>query len=202
MHVHMFEWNNIDSFQAIINQYKDEIAACIITPYHHPSFGKSVLPKPGFLSGIQKICNTHGIIFIMDDIRAGFRLHHGGSHLVFDFEPDMACFCKAIANGHPLSAAVGLESLRSAASQVYLTGSYWHSAVSMAASLTCLQVLERDEATGRLKSLGEKLTQGLEERGAKCGYQVRCSGPAAIPFMVFDEDKDFFLRQRWCAFCA
>ena len=202
IHVHLFEWNSIESLHRVIDRYRDQIAACIITPYHHPAFGESVLPEPGFLSGIQQACNEQGISLILDDIRAGFRLHPGGSHRSFDFEPDMACFSKAIANGYPLSAAVGRESLRNAASKVYLTGSYWHSAVSMAAALACLSILERDQAPERLRSLGKQLMSGLEERGAKYGYQVRRSGPPAIPFMVFDDDPDFFLQQRWCALSA
>ena len=51
-----------------------------------------------------------------------------GSAKYFGFKPDLACYCKAIANGYPISALVGAEALKTYAAKVFHTGSYWFSA--------------------------------------------------------------------------
>ena len=155
LHIHDFIWNDLDSFDHQIKKFNNQIAAVILSPFHHPVFAKSELPLPGFFKHIEQVCRGQGIQLILDDIRAGFRLHHGGSHRYFDFEPDLICFCKAIANGHPLSATLGRRELRIAASRVFLTGSFWNCPVPMAASLACLHLLEKENAVEKMRKTGE-----------------------------------------------
>ena len=197
-HVHFFVWNDLNTVHDAVKQYRGQIAALIVTPFLHPSFAASELPAPGFLQGLQNICQKEGIVFILDDIRAGFRLHLGGSHRYFGFEPDMICFSKALGNGHPISAALGRKELRVAASRVFLTGSFWYNAVPMAAALTCLRVLERDNAITHMLKMGERLLAGLQTRAAKHGLQVRSCGPASLPFMTFSNETNLLRQQRFC----
>jgi glutamate-1-semialdehyde 2,1-aminomutase len=199
MHVHDFVWNDLASVEDLVKQHRDQIAALITTPFLHPSFGDSVLPAKGFFQNLQAICRKHGIVYILDDIRAGFRLHLGGSHRYFGFEPDITCFSKALGNGYPISAALGREELRVAASRVFLTGSFWHSAVPMAAALACLQVLERENAIAKMQKLGKLLLDGLQERAMRHGLQVRVSGPPSLPLMRFSNETNLFRQQRFCA---
>ncbi|SDU23170.1 glutamate-1-semialdehyde 2,1-aminomutase [Verrucomicrobium sp. GAS474] len=198
-HIHTFPWNDLDAFTARLKEFRGEIAGVILTPFHHPAFSPSILPADGFLRGVEEACRREGIVIILDDIRAGFRLHHGGSHRYFGFEPDLICFCKAIANGHPLSAALGRKDLRIAASKVFLTGSYWNSPPPMAASLACLQLLEKENGVEIMKIRGQALMDGLTAAGAKHGYTILSSGPPAIPYPTFADDADFRRQQRFCA---
>ncbi len=199
MHVHDFIWNDLTSVEQLVRQHRDQVAALITTPFLHPTFEDSVLPAEGFLQGVQKICRENRIVFILDDIRAGFRLHLGGSHRYFDFEPDIICFSKALGNGRPISAALGREELRVAASRVFLTGSFWYNAVPMAAALACLQVLERENAIAKMQRMGTLLLNGLAERAQQHGLQVRSSGPPALPLMRFSNETNLFRQQRFCA---
>ena len=149
-HVHRFRWNDAASFDAALARYRDQVAAVVVTPYHHPLFAPSELPAPGFMAHIQSQCARHGAVLILDDIRAGFRLHLGGSHRCLRrSSPIMICFSKAMANGYPISAAAGKAHLRRAAERVFLTGSYWNSAVPMAAALETLATLEREDGASR-----------------------------------------------------
>ncbi len=201
VHSHTFLWNDIHSVHKLVNQHKGQIAAIITTPYHHPGGADSVLPAEGFLQEIENVCKNKGIVFILDDIRAGFRLHHGGSHQAFNFTPDISCFCKAIANGYPLSAAVGRDEFKQAASKVFMTGSYWFSAMPMAAALTCLHILKRDNVVEHLQAMGKRLTRGLENAAAKYGLRVTCSGPSALPYMSFAEETNLMRMQAFCSYC-
>ena len=198
LHIHDFTWNDLNSFDAQIKKFRNQLAAVILSPFHHPAFAKSELPNPGFFKHIENICRREGIVLILDDIRAGFRLHHGGSHRYFDFEPDLICFCKAIANGHPLSATLGKKELRIAASRVFLTGSYWNNPVPMAAALTCLQILAKENAVEKMRLTGEQLMNGLIAAAKEYNYNVIASGPPAIPFLTFEDDPGLHLQQNFC----
>ncbi|MFH1067557.1 MAG: aminotransferase class III-fold pyridoxal phosphate-dependent enzyme [bacterium] len=201
-HVHDFLWNDLDDFHRQIKKYRNQIAAIVMTPFHHPAFGDSVLPNSGFFKEIEITCRREGIVFILDDVRAGFRLHLGGSHRFFGFEPDVICFSKALGNGYPISAALGRKELEIAASRVFLTGSFWNNAVPMAVALACLQVLEREKSIAHMQRMGELLMGGLHELADKHGIPVRCSGPPSLPFLTFAEETNFYRSQRFAAECV
>jgi glutamate-1-semialdehyde 2,1-aminomutase len=199
IHVHDFIWNDLNSIHDLVKQHANQIAALITTPFSHPPFVDSELPAPNFLQGVQDLCRKHGIVFILDDIRAGFRLDMGGSHRYFGVEPDIICFSKALGNGHPISAALGRKKLQLAAARVFLTGSFWYNAVPMAAALACLRVLEREKAIPHMLKMGQLLLDGLQSRAAQNGLQVRTSGPASLPFVTFANERNLFRQQRFCA---
>jgi glutamate-1-semialdehyde 2,1-aminomutase len=198
-HIHDFNWNDLESFDRLLKQHRGDIAGAILTPFHHPIFKPSQMPAPGFWPHIEAACRREGIVLILDDIRAGFRLDLRGSHRLFGFEPDLICFCKAIANGHPLSAALGRKELRLAAGKVFLTGSYWNGPPAMAAALTCLELLKKNDVVSTLRRSGEILMQGLVAAGRRHGFAMLASGPPAIPFLSFVDDPSLRRQQRFCA---
>ncbi len=197
-----FPWNDIEAFKDLLQRYPNQIAALITGPFHYPAYGDSVMPAEGYFKEIESLCRKQGILIILDDVRGGFRLHRGGSHRIMGFTPDLICFCKAIGNGHPLSAALGRADLKVAASKVFLTGSYWNSAVPMAAALKNLQVLDRIEGVEKMKRIGELLLSGLEQAAKQNGFQVICSGHPTMPFMRFADESHFIRQQRFCSLMA
>jgi glutamate-1-semialdehyde 2,1-aminomutase len=72
----------------------------------------------------------------------------------------------------------------------------------MAASLATLSEMERLGGVPRLEALGKSLREGLEAAGREAGFGARVTGPAAIPFLTFDEDPDLYLNQRFGAAMA
>lgn len=199
VHIHEFEWNDLEGFERLLRAHRNDVAAVILTPFHHPAFKASQMPAAGFWPHIEAACRREGIVLVLDDIRAGFRLDLRGSHKLFGFEPDIICLCKALANGHPLSAALGRKQLRVAASRVFLTGSYWNSPPAMAAALACLKILEREGAVETLRERGEALMRGLVDTGRRHGYEMLPSGPPAVPFISFADDASMRRQQRFCA---
>jgi glutamate-1-semialdehyde 2,1-aminomutase len=151
---------------------------------------------------VRGLCDKRGIVFILDDVRAGFRLHLGGSGEYFGVQPDLACYCKAVANGYPLAACVGRDALREAAQEVFFTGSYFTSGVPMAAALACLQEIAASDAIARMAELGTLLCRGLEQAAAAHDLCVVTSGPPALPFMSFADDPGQTLNRPFCAAAA
>ncbi len=197
-HIDYFKFNDIESFYRVVEKNKGKIAAAILTPYNHPTFADQELPVDGWWSKVQKTCNEEGIVLILDDVRAGFRLDLRGSNEYFGFKPDMACYCKAIANGYPLSACVGNDKLKNAASKVFLTGSYWNSAEPMVAALANLKLMKETNAVAHMMDIGTRLGKGLSDLATSHGLRVKYSGPPTIPFLRFANEENFFRNQRFC----
>ena len=197
-----FSYNDLDGLHRLVDAQRDAVAAIIVSPFRHDAFHDQELPVEGFLPGIRRLCDAQGIVFILDDVRAGFRLHLGGSGERFGVRPDLACYAKALANGYPLSVCLGAESLRAAAERVYFTGSYFTSAVPMAAALACLREIEASGAIAHMERVGLMLQRGLEAQAARHELEVVYSGPPALPFMSFKDDTQFGRSRIFAAACA
>ena len=198
-----FRFNDLESLNRAVAENHGQIAGLIISPFRHDAGHDSELPVEGFLAGVRKVCDANGIVMILDDVRAGFRLHMGGSGELFGVRPDLSTYCKAIANGYPLAACLGRDSLRKAAQEVFFTGSYFTSGVPMAASLATLRELETTNGVERMRTLGEKLRNGLLSQARSHGIEVSYSGPPALPYMTFKADQDRYDRNKvFCGECS
>ena len=102
------------------------------------NFNDNSFSSKEFWQQVRKLCDDNGIILIIDDVRAGFRLDLAGSDHYFGFKADLICFCKALANGYNMSALCGQEFLKSTVSGLSYTGSYWMSAVPFAACIATI----------------------------------------------------------------
>ncbi len=201
-HVLYFNYNDLDELKALIDKNRGDIAAIMLTPFHHPALGDMVMPAQGFYKTVREICDREGILFIIDDIRCGFRLNPHGSHVYFGTEPDMVCFGKAMANGYPIAALTGKENLKAAAGTAYFTGTHFFSAVPMAASLACMKIIVRDGVTDYLNEMGTLLKSGIEQQATSQGIRINYTGHPAIPFMRFVGDDDFSMSRYFCGEAA
>ena len=195
-------YSDLPALVRLVVAERETIAAIILTPFKHDAFHDSEMAAEGYFAGVRRLCDANGIVFILDDVRAGFRLHMGGSGEVLGVQPDLSCYCKAIANGYPLAAAVGRDAFRQAAQEVFFTGSYFTSAVPMAAALACLRELDATNGIERMARLGTRLCRGLEEAGRAHGLDVVTSGPPAVPFMSFRDDPGQSLNRTFCGAAA
>ena len=198
MHILEFEWNDLNQLEDIFRNFSDKIAAVILTPYHHAAFAPSVMPEPGFWAVVRKLCDKYGAYLVLDDVRAGWRIHEKGSHFYFGFKPDMAVYSKAIGNGYAISACLGIESLRSAASDVFLTGSCWNDAVAMTAALKSISISERDAVVEKVSVKGQFFCDGMEAIAMEYGYDFKMTGPPSMPYPWFSEDDDLYKIQQFC----
>jgi glutamate-1-semialdehyde 2,1-aminomutase len=195
-HVVNFRWNDLESVDRALAASEGDVAALIVTPFRHDAFHDQEMAAPGFFAGLRERCDRLGAVLVLDDVRAGFRLHLAGSGERVGLRPDLTCYCKALGNGYPISACLGREELRDAATRVFFTGSYWTSAVPMAAALACLHELAASNAIEHMEQIGTKLRQGLERQAAAHRLEIHYTGPAAIPFMTFAADEGSFERSR------
>ncbi|MEA4812312.1 MAG: aminotransferase class III-fold pyridoxal phosphate-dependent enzyme [Anaerolineaceae bacterium] len=195
-------FNDAAAFERVIAENPDQIAGLISTPYHHPAMADNALPEEGFWKRIRELCTRHGIVLIIDDVRCGFRLDTRGSDHHYGFKADLICFCKALGNGYNISALCGNAALKSAASAVFYTGSYWLSSVPMAAAIKTVTILRQINGAKIMTESGKKLTEGLVKAATEHGFHLKVSGEPAMWFMRLTDDEGGFLHQEWIAECV
>ena len=195
-------FNDAEAVSAAFKRYPGQIAGIIATPYHHPAMADNALPLPGFWTEVRKLCTQEGAVLIVDDVRAGFRLDLHGSDHHYGFEADLICYCKALGNGYNISALCGKNTLKEAVSSVFYTGSYWLSAMPMAAALATLEELEKVDGAKLMTSLGKQLTQGLEEAAQEYGFHLLVTGEPAMWNMRLTDDDSGVLHQQWVSECV
>jgi len=196
-HLLTFVYNDIASLGAAVESAGDDLAGVIVSAFRHDYGFDQELPNGAFARRARELCDAKGAALILDDVRAGFRLTLRGSWDLIGVQPDLSAWSKAIANGYALAAVTGNDRFRDAASRIFVTGSFWCSAVSMAAAVATLDELERFDGPGRMREMGLRLREGLAAQAAASGVGIRQSGPPQMPTLLFDDDPDFAKGERF-----
>jgi glutamate-1-semialdehyde 2,1-aminomutase len=183
-----YDYNDVESLEAAVRAAGSDLAAIFAAPIKHDTFIDQELPNPEYARRARELCDEHGALLIVDDVRAGFRLARDCSWSLVGVKPDLSTWGKAIANGHPISALLGAEIARFAAATIYATGSYWFSAAPMAASLATLKLIRETDYLERTIALGERLREGLDAVAGQNGFGLRQTGPAQLPLIMVDDD--------------
>jgi glutamate-1-semialdehyde 2,1-aminomutase len=197
-----FQYNDVQDLERVVGEHRGQVAAIMLCPFRHDVFHDEELPAPGFHDGVRALCDREGIVLILDDVRAGFRLHLGGSGEALGLRPDLTCYSKAVANGYALSVGMGREELRTAAEQVYFTGSFFTAAVSMAAAIATINALRDEGGIEKITAAGTRFREGLDQEARSLGLAITQSGPPAIPYLTFDADENFERSRLWAGECA
>ena len=192
-------WFDVQALEDAYEAAQGDVAALIAQPYDHGNFYDNRPATKEYWAKVRKFCTEKGIVLIIDDVRAGFRLDLAGSDHYYGFKADLICFCKALANGYNMSACCGQEFLRPAASSLSFTGSYWMSAEPFAACIACLNKLKKLDAPNLFRRLGTRLTNGLREAGKSFGFDLVVSGEPALFYLRIANDDSLMLHQAWVA---
>ncbi len=200
-HLDHFVFNDLESVRDAVARHDGAIAGIVVSPFRHDARHDQELVDPEFARGLRQLCDDTGAMLILDDVRCGFRLADGGSWEPIGVAPDLSAWSKAIANGYALAAVLGNDRCRDAASQIFVTGSFWFSAVAMAASLATLDALVDEAAIEKMEQAGRRLREGLAAQAEAYNLAIKQTGPVQIPLLTFDGDQDFEMANVWANEC-
>jgi glutamate-1-semialdehyde 2,1-aminomutase len=201
-HLIYYEYNDVASVQSAAQQAEDDLAAIIVCPVRQDTSRPQELPHPDFARALRMLCDTTGAALVMDEVRCGFRLDLAGSWESLEVRPDLAAWSKALANGYPLAAVTGSDWLRSAATEVFATGSFWFSGFALAAALATIRLLGAEEALPRMHAAGDRLRAGLANQAASHGFAITQTGPVEMPLLAFADDPDHTVMRVWAELAA
>ncbi|ETN93927.1 glutamate-1-semialdehyde 2,1-aminomutase [Zhouia amylolytica] len=173
-------YNDLDNVEELLKANKEEVAAIILEPVAG-NMG-CIIPKPGFLEGLRKLCDEHGVLLIFDEVMTGFRLAKGGAQELLNIKADIVCFGKVIGGGLPVGAFASRNEIMNHLAPlgpVYQAGTLSGNPLAMAAGLAMLS--ELNENPEIFSSLSEKtayLHKGLTKvlNDAKIPYTINRLG--------------------------
>ncbi len=190
-HISHFTYNDADSLAAAVEAAGDDLAAILASPFRHDAFFAQEEPGEEYARLARTLADQKDALLIVDDVRAGFRLARDCSWSKLGVLPDLSCWGKCVANGHPISFLAGNDRSRRGAEAIYATGSFWFSAAPMAAAIATLDRIENSYYLERLQELGNRLRKGLDEVAGRHGFALSQTGPVQMPQILQADDPNF-----------
>uniref|UniRef100_UPI0040477A50 glutamate-1-semialdehyde 2,1-aminomutase n=1 Tax=Algoriphagus sp. TaxID=1872435 RepID=UPI0040477A50 len=219
----VFEYNNIQSLEVLFAKYERQIAAVIMEPAttlepctsSNCNAVKSIdhtcssclENSNNFLQKVQKLCNSNGTVFIIDEMITGFRWHLQGAQTYFNIQPDLSTFGKGMANGFAVSALVGKKELMKlgsidnpGAERTFLI-STTHGAemAGMGAFIETVNVYKSKNVIDHLWKFGDQLFNGINAISKQIGieeYFYMEGGYVSMNYVTKDQDGTLSLAFR------
>jgi len=194
-----YTFNDLASVRKAAAEAGHDLAAILVSPFKHDAGYDQELVDPAFAGGLRALCDSKGAALILDDVRCGFRLHLGSSWEPVGVDPDLSAWSKAIANGRALAAVLGNDAFRDGAKDIFVTGSFWFSAVPMAAAVATIGAIREENAVEAMRRTGEALRDGILDQARSWDLAVRYTGPPVMPYLTFAGDQDHELASVFAA---
>ena len=191
----LLRYNDLDHARSLFSAHGDDVACAILMPYEIEN------PAPGFLEGLRELCHAHGALFILDEIRSGFRMSLGGAQAYFGIDADLVTYGKALGNGHAISALAGRSKYMKQILSLGLTVTYYRMPDAMAAGVATIDELRRSNAPRHLETIGRALMAGLDEAAIAEGVPARSVGLPWTPFINFSYPSEADCDRALRLFC-
>ena len=171
--------NALRARAAVFEQNHDQIAAVFMEPI----LGNvcAIMPQPGYLEEVRKLCTVQGALLVLDEVKTGFRVALGGAQSIFKVHADLTMFGKALGNGFPIAAIGGKRKFMEVLTpgKAFHCGTYYGNlACSAAAEATLKELARLDYA--QLNDRGRRLALGICSALHEAGLEAGCNGPGAL----------------------
>jgi len=195
-----FDFNNFSQLENLVEKHDGNIACIILTP---ASYGAE--PKDNFLQKIRKLADTKSIVLIYDEIITGFRWAMGGAQEKYGIVPDLAAFGKSMANGMPIAVLVGKKELMTPLKDNLITSTFASEALSIAASIETIKIIEEENIIQRLYDISDKLRAGISEISQRQNFEIGVMDPTPavkFEFLIDDAEKKKKMTLEFIKQCA
>jgi taurine--2-oxoglutarate transaminase len=172
----------------------DTIAAIMLESI--PGTAGIMVPPPGYLTGVRELCDRYGIVFVADEVMAGFG--RAGRWFAVEHDavvPDLLTFAKGVTSGYvPLGGvAINDEIAQTFAERAYPGGlTYSGHPLACAAAVATIETMEDDGIVEHAETLGSNvLGPGLRELQGRHEWigEVRGTGAFWAVELVSDRES-------------
>ena len=194
----------------LMRSVPSRIAAFIVEPILGE--GGYQPPPRGFLTALREICDTHGILLVVDEVQSGFA--RSGQMWAVEHEgvqPDLVTTAKGIASGVPMGALIARADILDAWPPGAHGNTYGGNPLALAAASATLDVIEEENLAANAEARGEELLLGLrnlaDRTGGESVVEVRGRGlMVGIEFNASDTAAAMYrallARRVICGFCG
>ena len=176
-----FNYNRIDELEAVIKNHDIGVIKMEVS--------RNEEPQDDFLIKVRKIANDNNIILIFDECTSGFRQSNGGLHKIYDIEPDMAIFGKALGNGYAITAVIGKREIMDVAQSTFISSTFWTERIGPTAALKTLEVMKKTRSWELITNIGKGIGGQWKNLGEKYQLPIKINGlPSMIGFVIQSDD--------------
>jgi len=175
MHTLALPYNDLAAVSTAFEARPGQIACVIVEPV--VGNAGTILPAPGYLSGLRRITREYGALLILDEVMTGFRLSLGGAQQIYGIDPDLTTLGKIIGGGLPCGAFGGRTEVMeflAPLGPVYQAGTLSGNPLAMAAGIATLRYLieHRGEVYPRLEETTAAIADGVAELAREAGVPL------------------------------
>lgn len=183
----LIPWNDIEILENLLANHSQEIAAIIMEPI--AVNGGGILPQPGYLEKVRKLCDRYHVVLIFDEVITGFRVSLQGAQGLFGVTPDLAIFGKSLAGGAvPVSAIAGKKEIMDLYTKMRVVhlGTFNGYPLGLAAVRATLKLLSEDpNCYQRMGNLNLKIAQVFVNAAKAADVPLVVQGvPNALVFHI------------------
>ena len=176
-----FNYNCIDELNLIIKNHDIGVIKMEVSRNNEP--------QNDFLVRVRRLANDNNIILIFDECTSGFRQINGGLHKIYDVEPDMAVFGKALGNGYAITAVIGKKEIMDVAQSTFISSTFWTERIGPTAALKTLEVMEETKSWELITDMGKYIGSQWKSLGEKYKLPIKINGlPSMIGFSIQSND--------------
>jgi len=106
----------------------------------------------------------------------------------------MAVFSKAIANGYPMAAILGVRTVMQAAQESFISSTMWTDGVGPAAALATLRKFQQHDVPSHVGAIGVQFRESMQEAANRHGVEIRFQGAPAISIMSLEHPEALALQ--------
>ena len=185
-------FNDLGPVEDVLKKRAGEIAAIILEPV--ANYNGIQPPVPGFLEGLRKLTNDHGVLLIFDEVVTGFRMAPGGAQEFYGVVPDICVMAKGVGCGVPIAVIAGKKKIMDTITDFTMPhyGTYNANALCLAGALAGVREITRDggAAIKHMHRLGRKLRDGYNVLFDKYDAPLYAQGVDPVFSVVSQEKKD------------
>ena len=179
--VYPFEYNNFDKLEELVKT--KNIGVIKMEVYRNKE------PENNFLHRVRKLADDYNIVLVFDECTSGFRKNYGGLHKLYDVEPDVAMFGKALGNGYAVTAVLGKREVMQAAEKSFISSTFWTERIGSSAALATLKVMEKEKSWDKITSIGENINKEWMKLSAEYELPISINGLAALTTFTFKSEN-------------
>lgn len=177
-----FEYD-LDRLRDFLENNKNSCCAVIISPecsyftyeYYHE---------------LEEICRRYKVLFILDEVKTGFRVMLGGFQERYGLSPDLSIFSKAIANGYSLSAVCGREEVMNCSAQIHTAGTFDTEVIPFVAANVVVDHLINSDALTQIHRKTDLFVKEVNKVFEKAKVDIHAIGEFGS-FRFWFRDPDF-----------
>lgn len=189
------QWQAANDWErAILAAGPETVAAVIAEPIVGAALGAVPAPK-GYFKRLREICDTHGVLLIMDEVITGIgRTGSWFASIDEGIVPDMITTAKGLSAGYtPMGAVLLREPLVAAMRDGSGNAPFGHTfsgnPLSAAACLAVLDHIERNDLLSNARARGQELADGLRDLSQRYPHMVDVRGRGLLWGFEFVMDR-------------